>query len=256
MKALVAGTFTLAACGAPRDTPATQPSPPACQLAGDYRLRVGDPAETFVWWHLGIRDGRIARASPSELTRYRVTLDAARCTIVATTNEATYDPTVLELALDAKTGMVTGRASGAHVSNHDPVPITGERVAAQPEVPGVFTLASDAQWTCDPPSRAVGMYTPFQLFALRVQPFQGTIVIDRVEPTPPHDPMIGDVSVVRTGCDVRLTTTYGRRMTALLTFRGDTFDGTVAEMEYGGGDSGGGWQCRVAGAKLAGTRVR
>jgi hypothetical protein len=141
-------------------------------------------------------------------------------------------------------------------------PINGVREIGPPTmpelcfVPGVYTLASDATWTCDPPERTVGMYTPFEIFALRLQPYLDTIIIDRVLPTPPHDPKYGDVSVVRSGCAVSLSMTYGRRMKATLAFSGDTFEGVVTEMEYGGGDSGGPWQCRVTNAKLTGTRVR
>ena len=101
------------------------------------------------------------------------------------------------------------------------------------------------------------MFAPFEIFALRVQqPMADTIIIDRVEPKPPYEPISGDGHTVRSGCDVSFTLTKGRRMKAKLTFRGDAFEGTVTDMEYGGGDSGGGWTCRVANAKLTGTRIR
>jgi hypothetical protein len=251
----------LVACDTPRAEPTPPPAakPAACVLAGDYRLRVGDPSQQVTWWQLTVGDGRITKASPAELTTYRVTLDAKSCTLVARVNEGTHNPTVVTLALDPKTGKVSGQESTGH--RPAPAPIVGVRDAGAPAMPapcfvaGVYTLASDAQWTCDPPGRAVGMFTPFETFALRVQPFLGEIVIDRVDSKPPYEPMLGDVTVVRSGCEVTLAMTYGRRMTAKLTFSRDRFDGTVTDMEYGGGDSGGSWQCRVASAKLSGTRV-
>jgi hypothetical protein len=100
------------------------------------------------------------------------------------------------------------------------------------------------------------MYAPFAIFAFRLDSFFDDIVVYRVNPEPPYDAMLGDTVVVRTGCDVALSMTHGRRMAAKLTFRGDTFDGVVTDMEYGGGDSGGSWQCRVTNAKLVGTRIR
>jgi hypothetical protein len=122
-------------------------------------------------------------------------------------------------------------------------------------VPGVYALTSDAQWTCDPPGRSVGMFAPFQIFALRVQTAGDTVTIDRVRPEPPHEPMSGDIVLVKDGCTVRLSMTTGRRMKAELVFARDRFAGTVTDMEYGGGDSGGGWQCRVDHAKVTGARL-
>jgi hypothetical protein len=242
----------------PAPTPPTPvPAPARCELDGEYRLRVGDPAHPVMWIRLRLANAKLVDASPRELAGYRVTTDREACTLIATREDG-YFVTTIALAVNGSTVHGTERTS----HREDVYPIVGERDDGTPRspepcfVPGIYELASDAQWACDPPERSFGMYTPFASFALRVQVVAGEIVIDRVDASSPHDPMLGDLVLARTGCTIGLTMSHGRRMTAKLAFHGDTFDGTVTGMETSGGDSGGPWRCRVASAKLTGTRVR
>jgi hypothetical protein len=240
----------------PPPSPPPTPVPAACELTGEYRVRIGNPAEAYVWHRFTITaDGTLADPSPAELASYQLALDRKRCTVVVKHEEGYNAKTI---TLNVRGTDVTGEEVTSHGTS--PSPITGVRGPQQMPDPcfvdGVYELASDAQWDCDPPERSVGTYTPFEVFALRVQAVRGEVVIDRVKERPPFDPMAGDIKLARSGCSVTLAMTHGRRMTATLAFQGDRFDGTVTEMELGGGDSGGPWTCRVANVKLTGKRVR
>jgi hypothetical protein len=241
----------------------------ACPLVGAYRIRVGEPREYMMWWHFEV--GRAANGTPtialaspvSSVTDARVTLlDDAACKIVITGKD-NLTPFELTATVDRATHAVTGVSETRGDGFAWPAKqVQGVVDATPPAMPascfvaGIYELDTSASWTCDPPARSFGMYSPFAVFALRVEPLFDSVAIYRVEPKPPYEPLGGDEVVVRDGCSVTLKLTHGRRMDAKLTFHGDAFDGLVRHMEYGGADSGGGWQCTVDGAAFTGKRIR
>jgi hypothetical protein len=257
----------LAGCGGHVD-PATAPSGSAassCVLAGSYRVRVGNPSYGM-WWHFEVR--RDAGAEPTihvswpEQVTAKVKLDEPACKL-AIDGTIRDDPFALTATVDRTSHAVHGtseyRGAGAPRPPADVMGVIDRVPATMPAscfTAGVFALTSSASWTCEPVGRSVGMYAPFAVFAVRVEPMFDSVIVYRVKPEPPYEPLGGDEVVTRDGCSVTLKTTYGRRMDATLVFHGDGFDGRVHHMEYGGADSGGSWQCTVTEAPFEGSRIR
>lgn len=298
MRALASSLLLLVACGKESSSSATgsagsgsapppaaspgsaappAPATPACELAGNYRLRFHSNGVDGWWLRLAVQgkdvklDGKLDMLGLDEAGAPTTVLDDKACTLTLT--KQTKQAGDLKIALNIDGAKVTGTVT--RTANADDKlatsPIEGLRETAAPKVPacikpGAYELKVEnvKKWTLEG-SPGMGNCKTMADTAhttVRVEVLGDTLYIDEVTGDKPYGQSFGRAELQRTGeCEatIKLEVQDFQLLAAKLTFAGDKVTGKTTDFKYEVFEDGTAgenqWSCTTKDGDVVATRV-